>query len=197
MKLNDPVATALIAADALERGGHRYALMGGLAMAAYGEPRETKDADIAVLELTPDLVKTAIEAAGMPCAVTRSSQPGEVVGGFWISRVSLLGDDVLGVNVLDLVRPRSDRYAAAALDRSVRGPLRDREIQLLAPEDFVIVKALSTRDRDVEDAASVVRRCGRQLDLALIQREVAVLAGEIPDWDVRTRWAAIQSRVAS
>src|SRR5262245_53337330 len=152
--------------------------MGGLAMAAYGEPRETKDADIAVLELTPDLVKTAIEAAGMPCAVTRSSQRGAVIGGFWISRVSLLGDDVLGVNVLDLVRPRSDRYAGAALDRSVRGPLRDREIHLLAPEDFVIFKALSTRDRDVEDAASVVRRLGTLLDVALVDREVEALAAE-------------------
>lgn len=194
MKLNDPVATALIAADALERGGHRYALMGGLLMAAYGEPRETKDADIAVLELTPELVKAAIEAAGMPCAVTKSSAPGAVVGGFWISRVALLGDDVLGVNVLDLVRPRSDRYAAAALARSRPGPLRGREIQVLTPEDFVIFKALSTRDRDTEDAASVLRRLGNMLDLGLIDHEVEALAAEIPDWDVRGRWATIRAR---
>jgi hypothetical protein len=194
VSLSDPVATALLAADGLERRGHRYALMGGLLMAAYGEPRETKDADIAVLELTPDLVKTALEAAGMPCAVTRSSQPGAVVGGFWISRVTLLGDDALGVNVLDLVRPRSDRYAATALTRAVRVPIRDRDVQALSPDDFVIFKALATRDRDVEDAASVLRRSRELLDFSLIDREVEALAVEIPDWDVRARWAAIRGR---
>lgn len=171
--------------------------MGGLLMAAYGEPRETKDADIAVLELTPNLVKDALEAVGMPCAVTHSSAPGMRVGGFWISRVALLGDGKLSVNVLDLVRPRSDRYVDAALARSVRVPLRDRQIQALSANDFVIFKALATRDRDAEDAASVLRRSAELLDFAWIDREVETLATEIPDWDVRARWAAIRARAAS
>lgn|GEM_PF-3872155 len=48
MNLNDPVSTALLVAEALERSRCRYALRGSLLMAAYGEPRETRDADIAV-----------------------------------------------------------------------------------------------------------------------------------------------------
>ena len=44
MNLNDPVATALLAAEALDQAGQRYALFGGLLLAAYGEPRETRDA---------------------------------------------------------------------------------------------------------------------------------------------------------
>jgi hypothetical protein len=194
VSLTDPVATALIAAEALERRGHRYALMGGLLMAAYGEPRETHDADIAVLELTPSLVKEALEASGMPCAITKSSQPAAIVGGFWISRVALLGDEVLRVNVLDLVRPRSDRYAEAALARSVSAPLRDREVPALSPEDFVVFKALSTRDRDYDDAASVLRRSGDRLDVALIEAEVGRLAAEVPEWDARRCWAIIRER---
>ena len=65
---------------------------------------------------------------------------------------------------------------------------------MLAPEDFVIFKALSTRDRDVEDAASVLRRLGDIIDYTLIEREVAALAAEIPDWDVRAKWATIRAR---
>ncbi len=45
--LNDPVAVLLAAFQALERAGVEAAAYGGLALAVYGEPRETKDADLA------------------------------------------------------------------------------------------------------------------------------------------------------
>ena len=195
MNLDDPVATALRAAEALERAGRRYALTGGLLMAAYGEPRETHDADVAVTDLTAELARVALEAVGVRCTVPKFPAGGLPLGGLLVERVTLLGgDEDLGVNVLDLVRPRSARYAAVALDRATRVPLRDRTIVALSPEDFVVFKALATRDRDVEDAASVLRRSGDVLDLALIDAEVARLAAEIPDWDVRARWAAIRQR---
>jgi hypothetical protein len=65
VNLNDPVATALRTADALGRAGHRYALFGGLLLAAYGEPRETRDVDIAVVDLSADAARQALEAAGI------------------------------------------------------------------------------------------------------------------------------------
>jgi hypothetical protein len=49
MYLDDPVAIALRVARILERAEIPYALYGGLAVAAYGVPRETKDADVAVV----------------------------------------------------------------------------------------------------------------------------------------------------
>lgn len=197
MNLNDPVATALRAADAIERAGHRYALTGGLLMAAYGEPRETHDADVAVLDLTAEQARVALEAAGVRCTIPKFPAGGLRLGGLLVERVTLLGgDEDLGVNVLDLIRPRSARYAAAALDRATRVPLRDRTIVALSPEDFVVFKALATRDRDVEDAASVLRRSSAILDLSLIEREVEALAAEITDWDVRIRWAAIREQAA-
>lgn len=57
MNLDDPVATALLVADTLERAGRRHALFGGLLLAAYGEPRETHDADIAVPDLTAEAAR--------------------------------------------------------------------------------------------------------------------------------------------
>jgi hypothetical protein len=35
---------------------------------------------------------------------------------------------------------------------------------------------------------------GGLLDFALVDREVEALAAEIPDWDVRSRWAAVRAR---
>ena len=65
MNLTDPVATALLAAEALDHAGHPYALFGGLLLAAYGEARETRDADIAVVDLTAEAARLALDAAGV------------------------------------------------------------------------------------------------------------------------------------
>jgi len=48
--LNDPITVTPIAAEAFERAGLPCALYGGLLAAAYGEPRESRDADFAVVE---------------------------------------------------------------------------------------------------------------------------------------------------
>jgi hypothetical protein len=98
--------------------------------------------------------------------------------------------------VLDLVVPRSPRYRAAALDRSVTAPLRGGTIHALSADDFVIFKALATRDRDLDDATSVLRRSGELLDVGLIETEVGLLAAEIPDCDVRARWDLIRRRAS-
>ena len=51
----------------------------------------------------------------------------------------------------------------------------------------MLLKILSTRDRDVEDARSVVAALTGRLDLTLIEREANLLATEIADHDVLGR----------
>jgi hypothetical protein len=192
VNLNDPIATALRVAEALERAGARYALFGGLLLAAYGDPRETRDVDLAVVDVAAVEAKRALEAAGLASSISFEAV---TFGGLSISRLALLGGDAdTGLNVLDLVQARSARYRTAALSRSVTAPLRDRTIRALTADDFVLFKALATRDRDIDDAASVLRRSGDLLDIELIDREVRVLADEVPDWDVRARWDLIRAR---
>lgn len=194
MDLSDPTNTALLCADALDGAGIGYAFYGGLVLAAYGDPRETHDVDIAVADLTAEAARAALEAKGIECLV-----PFEAMthGGLQLGRVTILGGEQhLGLNMLDLVRPRSPRYAAAVLRRAVDGDFRGRVVRLVAPEDYVIIKALASRDRDLDDAASVLRRSGDVLDFGFLDREVGLLAAEIPDWDVRARWSAIAIRGA-
>lgn len=194
VNLNDPIATALVSAEALGRAGRRYALFGGLLLAAYGEPRETHDVDLAVVDVTAEATQRALESVGIRCSISFEDV---TFGGLSISRVALIGGDAdTGLNVLDLVRARSPRYRSAALARSVSAPLRDRTIQALAADDFVIFKALATRERDADDAASVLRRSGDLIDIELIEKEVGLLAAEIPDWNVRARWDLIRLRSA-
>ena len=49
-----------------------------------------------------------------------------------------------------------------------------------------------TRDRDVEDARSALRRSGELLDKKVLENEIADLAAELSDVDVRGRWTVIQ-----
>ena len=190
MDLNDPTTVALLAADAFAAAGHAYALYGGLLTAAYGEPRETRDADLAVVDVSADAAREALSAAR---ARTLIAFEGVTFGGLTVSRLTLLGTTGdTGLNTIDLVQPRSARYAALAVRRAAVSILRSRSVRVLTLEDFILFKVLSTRDRDVEDARAARRRSGAALDTRALETEIAQLATEIKDVDVRGRWAAIQ-----
>lgn len=185
MDLTDPIAVALAAADALGRAGLEAALYGGLVLAAYGEPRETRDADLAVAGTQAINALEAFRSAGLHPLLAFD---GMTFGGLRISRLTLLaGNDDVGLNVVDLVEPRSARYSKTALERSIHGHLRGATIKLLSPEDFVVFKILSSRERDLEDATSVLKSLGPDLDIELVRRECAALAEEIPGFDVLGR----------
>jgi hypothetical protein len=52
---------------------------------------------------------------------------------------------------------------------------------------------LATRDRDLEDARSVIEAQRKRLDESLIREEIERLAEEIPDHDIRGRFARLYS----
>ena len=190
LDLDDPVAVLLSVLRALETAGIHASAYGGLALATYGEARETKDADVAVCGVPGSVGLLALEKSGLNVTLTFDQM---IFGGNLVSRISILGpSDAPGLNMADLVEPRSGRYAKDSLERSGSGNLRGQNLLVLTPEDFVLYKILSTRDRDLEDAASVVRGLGSQLDSALIEREVELLSREIPDHDTTARFRRIQ-----
>ncbi len=190
--LTDPTALAILAAKAFEEAGVEYALYGGLLLAAYGEARETRDADLAVVGDVVDVARVALEHAG---ATTHVAFVDVVFGGLSLSRITVLGGaETTGLNTIDLVRPRSARFARGVMDRSVQAPLRGASIRIVTAEDFVLMKALSTRDRDLDDAATVVRRLGDLFDAALVDPEVDLLELELPEAQVAARMAAIGGR---
>jgi hypothetical protein len=191
--LNDPTTVALLAADAFEASGCEYALYGGLLTAAYGEPRETRDADLAVVDLSASDARRALADKGAPALVTFEAVK---FGGLLVSRLTLLGTTSdTGLNTIDLVQPRSPRYASLAVRRAVVTMLRDTRLRVLTLEDFILFKVLSTRDRDLDDARSAVRMSGVALDTSVVDSEVATLSMELPDVDVRDRWASARAPV--
>jgi hypothetical protein len=190
--LNDPTTVALLAAEALAVHGHDYALYGGLLTAVYGEPRETRDADLAVIDVSATDAQAAMTAAGLETLIAFERVSFE---GLLLSRLTVLASaSDTGLNTIDLVTPRSTRYARVAVERAVVSSMRDAPIRVLTLEDFIVFKVLSTRDRDLEDARAAMRRSGHALDARLLDREISALAAELPDVDVAGRWTAVQRR---
>ena len=186
--LDDPIALMLVAAAALERAGVACAAYGGLALGMYGEPRETRDADFAVAGIDIERARRALADLGVNVVIAFSNVR---FGGCDVSRLSLVGGTQ--VNTVDLVIPRSSRFAEHVVRRAVAGSLRGREIRATSPEDFVILKVLATRDRDLDDARSVIEAQRTRLDESLIREEIEQLIGEIPDHDIRGRFARLHS----
>lgn len=191
LNLDDPVAVALTIFRAFRASRIDAALYGGLALAAYGEPRETRDADFAVVGVAgADGIEALAHASFTPVLTFDRVK----FGGNLVSRITLLeGGGSAGLNVADLVEPRSARFAREALRRAITGSLRGTAIRVLSPEDFILFKILSTRDRDLEDAATIFRAMGPQLDRSLIAAEADMLAVEIPDHDVAARLARVRA----
>jgi hypothetical protein len=118
---------------------------------------------------------------------------GVTFGGQLITRLTLFGGVAGSLNTVDLVEPRSVRYGAQILARSLETTLRDERLSVVLPEDFIILKILATRDRDLEDAISVSRLLAGRLDMELVKRELDDLGAEIADYDMKSRWSALQA----
>ena len=191
LDLDDPTAVALAIFRALSVRRIEAALYGGLALAAYGEPRETRDADFAVMAVAGAKAAEALTDLGVQPVLALDRVR---FGGLHVSRITLAeGGGRAGLNMVDLVEPRSARFAAGALERALTGTLRGTAIRVLSPEDFVLFKLLSTRDRDLEDAGTVLRASDLALDRAFIDAEAVRLAAEIPDHDVIGRLSRLDA----
>lgn len=149
--------------ERLRREGIASAVVGGIALSVWGEPRATRDVDLRVLlgrkeahRLLAVLANDYVLLAEDPLATLRKM-------GF------LFVQDQSGVR-LDLL------LADTAFDREVVRRARPVEmapgkvIQVCSPEDLLIYKLISTRPRDHEDAASIVYRQGGALDDEYIER---------------------------
>jgi len=154
MRLDDVLAVL----DALERRGVRYAVFGGLAMAAHGFDRATRDLDLFVasdsdnVELLrrsladvfddPDIAQITAEDLGGDYPAIQYGPPGV---DFTIDIVSRLGEAFL--------------FDDLEIERVSAGPV---EIAVVTPATLYRMKRDTVRPRDRDDA----QRLARAFDLS-------------------------------
>jgi predicted nucleotidyltransferase len=152
------VGRALLSAvDALDGLNIRYAVVGGLAVGAWGVNRSTRDADL-YAELTEAVrvpVQRALEERGFHVPAME-----EELERFGVFRSRSQGG--VFVDIFSAAGPLGE----AILDRRKRIEIAGRSLWLIAPEDLAILKAFSERPRDYEDLVNLSAVVGADLDVA-------------------------------
>ena len=186
MNLNDPIEILLRVSTALSSQNLSYVLHGGLAIAVYGEARETRDVDCVVLG--PDL-NQIIVAINAVFPITKLAFLNQDFKGILCSRITLLeGEDH---NVIDLITMRVDDYLHRLMERKAVTELRGQEIHLISIEDLIILKTWSSRPIDMHDIVNTYAINKNEIDLDLIQTEIDYLQQAVPKSDILTKWSKI------
>jgi len=133
-----------------------YMLIGGLAMAAWGEARATLDVDLSVW-IEPDRQESTLKR------LFRSFQalPQDPFRFASQTRVCpLLSSNGVRIDVVLGVLPFERDAIARARTLAIGG----RTIRVASVEDLLLMKLVSERPRDREDAERLLRRFGGTLD---------------------------------
>ncbi|HEX7832002.1 MAG TPA: nucleotidyl transferase AbiEii/AbiGii toxin family protein [Thermoanaerobaculia bacterium] len=168
------VAAALAASEI------KCMVIGGMANIAWGSSRATRDVDFTVMASQHD-ASHIIEALGAQIA----KLPPDLD--------DYLRDGVLpfihasGVHV-DLILSRHP-YAELAIARAVTFDVEGTPVRFCTPEDLVLHKIISERDRDRSDVADLLRRRRDSLDREYLDPRVHELAVilERPELEERYR----------
>ncbi|MCC7380885.1 MAG: hypothetical protein IT384_03595 [Deltaproteobacteria bacterium] len=144
----DPRGSILAAAAALDAIGQPFALIGGLALDAWGIPRATKDADLAV------------PVGAAEPAAERISGPNTEVRPLRIGGVGLREPARdLRIDLIDRRFHFAPLFAEAiqeAKDANRRARVGEREIPLVSLEHLLAMKLVSGSPKDDIDARRIV-----------------------------------------
>lgn len=140
-----------------------YAVIGGLAVQYWGEPRTTNDIDIVVL-LAPDKIESFFDA------VIDKYRPRlkDAVAFAKTNRVLLVsGADGTPVDISMGI----PGYEEEVIRRAVVVTLpNERTIRLISPEDLIIHKCIAGRPRDLEDIERILVRQKLTVDTDYIKQ---------------------------
>ncbi|HEY3233582.1 MAG TPA: nucleotidyltransferase [Polyangiaceae bacterium] len=166
------------AASLLERLGLRYAIVGGLAVGAWGVNRSTDDVDIfAELPVRRRAeIRKALQDLGFKVPAMA-----EELAKFGVFRSRSKSGVFL--DLFDAVGPLGE----ALLERRRQVRLDKRKLWFVAPEELAALKAFSERERDFEDVAALVAVLGRKLDLRRVRAWAKKLDSSIGGDDVTER----------
>ena len=158
--MNDETVERVVAAAAaaLERAGIPYVLIGGIASSVHGRPRATDDIDLLV---DPRDADRALEALGSAGFETEETDP------HWIYKATKDGQTVdVMFNIKGDVHVDEEMLA-----RARPTDFAGQEVQVAAPEDVIVIKALAHDEpsfRHWHDALAII--AAQELDWEYLLR---------------------------
>ncbi|HEV3029126.1 MAG TPA: nucleotidyl transferase AbiEii/AbiGii toxin family protein [Planctomycetota bacterium] len=166
--MSSPRAVLLAALDTVDAADFDYLLYGGLAAALWGDPRYTEDVDFVLFLPERHAYKFLREAAKHGFSVDEDLALQQIQVSGW---ARLPFGDPKSPWHLDLTLGDSP-FDKSALARRKREELFGRKVWVASPEDLLIYKLVSWRDRDVMDVHAIVQR-QKSLDLSYLRKWIA------------------------
>jgi predicted nucleotidyltransferase len=180
----EPVLAA--SADALETLGLRYAVVGGLAVSAWGAFRATRDVDL-YAELPGPMrapVHRELVARGFDVPAME-----EELRRFGVFRSRFVASGVF-LDIFSAEGPLGE----AILARRMRSAIEGRSVWTISAEDLAVLKVFSDRARDQEDVVKLVALLGRRLDRSYVADWAKRLDESLGGSEVSERWVAAVER---
>ena len=171
-------SSLLAAVDTLESLNLAYAIVGGLAVSAWARPRSTRDVDLYADIRTEyhGRLQHELEVRGFDVPALS-----EELREFGVFR-SKHGASGIFLDIFSATGPLGE----SILERRRKLLLGSHELWLISPEDLVLLKAFSERQRDFEDLV-VLFGTGPSLDQGYINRWAQMLDQSIGTSEVRDR----------
>ena len=178
--MNDLEAAVGQAAAVFESLGIPYMLIGGLAVSVWGEPRATLDADFAVWTEPDDFEQTVLRLCESFQCLTRN--PIEFTR---------------SARVLPVKTQRGTRvdiifgglpWEKEAIARAQQKELSGRGVAVASVEDLILMKLVSEREKDAEDARRLLIRFGAGLDHGYLEPLLRSLAETLARPEILEAW---------
>jgi hypothetical protein len=169
-------------AEFLERENVPYMVIGGMANIIWGEPRATLDIDVTVWVPQPQL----------PSFVSRVRESYTVLvedALSFVGRTRVLPLETNSGVRIDMVFGLLP-FEEDAIRRARRVPIAGTHVRFCTPEDLLLMKIISDRERDVSDARALVLRRWRELDVDYLEPRITELSRLLEREDIEQRWSA-------
>jgi hypothetical protein len=157
-----------------------YMIIGGIANAVWGEPRSTIDIDATIWldEEKTDKIAPILSECFQPLV----QDPPK----FILDTNILPMESKDGVRV-DLIFGRLP-YEKEAIERSVEIVVEGVPIRFCTPEDLILHKIISDREKDINDARGVALRRMKILDLAYLEPRILELSNALEKPGILESW---------
>jgi hypothetical protein len=181
---NDILATVL---NALDEAAVPYMLTGSVASSYHGVPRATQDIDIVI-----DPTEQELEKLVSLFPEARFYVDLDMAKEAFSRRTQFNLIEAASGWKIDFIIRKKRPFNLEEFDRRMAVDLHGMKAWVAAPEDVILAKlewaADSRSDRQIEDAAGILRRQGARLDGDYLAEWVGRLGLE-PEWDKAKRFA--------
>jgi hypothetical protein len=130
-----------------------YALIGGLALSAWIEPRTTKDADFVVIiskKITWQDIASLIETRLHKKVILQKGNKRTTIQ----EKLSFM----MGQIEVDLISTKGFRLALEAVENAVPAEIFNKDLKVVTPEYLILLKLIPLSDQDKIDISRLVKK---------------------------------------